>query len=336
MKMKEVSDLKVRSAMNESQSRRNNLLFYGIHKTAKESWGDCERAVSNVLKKEMGISEDIKCERAHRIGYKTQGKTRSMIAKFCFFKDKEHVWSLRKKLSKSNVRLSEDYPAKILEERRVLYPIFKAAKTCDQFTNTSLKFNKLHIDGKVYTTKNLIELPQHLQPKSFATKQENGVVLFSSRFSVLSNFYSESPITIKGRPYCSTEQFYQYTKAIHFNDEISANKIMAETDPLKIHNLAKRITNFDEKEWETRASQVLHEANTAKFEQLPGAKQALLSTDTARIGEATMDPIFGIGLKITDKAALDCSKWTGKNIFGMVLEQIRSEAGLGSSPCLWT
>lgn len=322
---KELIDLKLRTVMNESQSRRNNLLFHGIIETAKESWQDCEKAVSNVLKKDMNISEDIKFERVHRIGYKTPNNARSIIVKFNSFKDREQVWSQRKKLSKLTVRISEDYPTEILEERKVLYPIFIAAKNCDQVTSTSLKVNKLHINGKVYTTKNLYDLPEHLQPKSFATKQQNGVVLFSSRYSLLSNFYSESPISVKGKSYCSTEQYYQHTKALHFEDDLAAKRIMDETDPLKIHNLGKRIRNYNEKQWETRASQVLYEANIAKFQQLPDAKQALLSTESDRIGEATLDPEFGIGLRITDKAALDSDKWTGKNRFGMVLEQIRSE-----------
>ena len=63
----------------------------------------------------------------------------------------------------------------------------------------------------------------------------------------------------------------------------------------------------------------------AKFSQVQTARQALLSTGRKVLGEATKDPIYGIGLNINDPAAEDPSKWTGDNLFGRVLTEIRSE-----------
>ena len=102
-------------------------------------------------------------------------------------------------------------------------------------------------------------------------------------------------------------------------------KILKETDPLKIHTLGKRIRKYDETKWQPESFRCLYEANVAKFTQLPLAKATLLATGNDALGEATNDPTFGIGLRITDPNALDTSKWTGKNLFGQVLERIRSE-----------
>ena len=122
----------------------------------------------------------------------------------------------------------------------------------------------------------------------------------------------------------STEQYYQAKKSVFFNDEVTAAKIMAEKDPYKIHSLGKRIQNCDEEKWQPEACKVLLKVNNAKYEQLCVAREALLATGTDALGEATLDPTFGIGLHINDPAAFDRSKWTGKNLFGNVLEQIRT------------
>jgi ribA/ribD-fused uncharacterized protein len=323
----ELSDMKARTIQLEAQSRRNNLLFYGLPEKERELWEDCENAVKYVLHEVMGISDEaaIKFERVHRVGPKIHRKDRAIIARFCFFKDRELAWSKRGKLKGSIYRIAEDYPQEILAERQQLYPILKAAKNCEGVKSAVLKFNKLHIDGRVNTCKTLQTLPSRLNPANFATKHLDNAVLFCSKFSALSNFYSESPIRIKMRQYCSTEQYYQYTKAEFFSDDEIASKILSEPDPQKIHALGKRIKNCNEEVWLQRAPGVLYEANMAKFSQLDVAKEALLSTGRKTIAEATVDPTFGIGLRISDPAAKDPSKWTGKNLFGQILEKIRAE-----------
>ena len=321
----EIALLKSKVTQQESQSRRNNLLFNGIVEKDNESWEDCENSICNVIKNTMGVVTVPKFDRVHRIGNKIPGRNRTIIAKFCFFKERDIVWGQRKKLAKTGFRISEDFPIEIVEERKVLYPIWKAAINCPTVKTAYLKVNKLQINGKLYSTKNLKDLPPQLQPTNFSTKRENGVVLFSSKNSVLSNFYSEQPITIEDKTYYSTEQYYQATKAKFFNDELSYNKIMAESDPLKIYSIGKRISNCDEAVWDAKADTVLYDANIAKFKQISAAQEFLLGTDDDLIGEATTHPTFGIGRHISDPMALIETEWTGKNRFGKVLEKIRTE-----------
>ena len=321
----EIALLKSKVTQQESQSRRNNLLFNGIVEKDNESWEDCEKLICGVIKNTMGVEIVPKFERVHRIGHKIPGRNRTVIAKFSFFKERDIVWNQRKKLAKTGYRISEDFPSEIVEERKVLYPIWKAAINCPTVKAAHLKVNKLQIDGKLFSTKNLKDLPPELQPAKFSTKRENGVVLFSSKNSVLSNFYSEQPITIGAKEYFSTEQFYQATKAKFFNDDVSYNKIISESDPTKIYTLGKRIRNCDETIWDAKADAVLYEANMAKFQQNTSAREFLLSTEDDTIGEATTNPIFGIGKHISDSMALIETEWTGKNRFGKVLEKIRTE-----------
>ena len=108
---------------------------------------------------------------------------------------------------------------------------------------------------------------------------------------------------------------------------------MAEKDPYKIHSLGKLIRNCNETIWEPEAYKILLKVNIAKFTQHPEAREALLETGTDSLGEATLDPKFGIGFSIHDPNATDKEKWTGNNLFGQVLEklELRSNRYEGNS-----
>ena len=77
--------------------------------------------------------------------------------------------------------------------------------------------------------------------------------------------------------------------------------------------MGKQIRNYDEAKWQQRSSQVLYDANCEKFTQLPLAKSALLATGNDHLGEATIDPVYGIGLCIDNPQALDSDKWKGSS-----------------------
>ncbi|KAL8574486.1 hypothetical protein ACOMHN_060156 [Nucella lapillus] len=53
----------------EGRSRRNNLIFHGIHhpQGQTETWADCEKAVKKAVREELGIEDDVEVERAHRL-----------------------------------------------------------------------------------------------------------------------------------------------------------------------------------------------------------------------------------------------------------------------------
>ena len=321
----EIAQLKERVTQQECQSRRNNLLFDGIPESKdKETWADCEKLIIDIIVKKMGISADgLVIERAHRIGQQVPNKTRTVIAKFLSYKAREAVWNKRSQLKQTDIRVSEDFPNDIINERRILYPIFKAAKNNTTIKSAKLQVNKLYINNKEYTCKTLNELPSVLKPENLSTKRANGVTIFSSRNSVLSNLYSEAMIPIEGNTYRSTEQYYQCQKAMFFNDDKSASLIMAENDPYRLMTLGYRIKGYDEAKWLPEARRVLFKANMAKFSHLKPARDALLATGNDVIGEATQNATFGTGFRLHDPEALDPYKWTGDNLFGRILQEVR-------------
>ena len=75
-----VEDLARNIEYLENQSRRNNVKIFGIPEDDDEkSWDDTESKVKEAIKNKLGIEDEIKIERAHRIGKRStdDGKQRN-------------------------------------------------------------------------------------------------------------------------------------------------------------------------------------------------------------------------------------------------------------------
>ena len=77
------SSLNEKHEQLESQSRRQNLIFYDINELPKETWEQSEQLVRDYIHDELHLDDsDIKIERAHRLYSKN--KPRPLIVKFSF------------------------------------------------------------------------------------------------------------------------------------------------------------------------------------------------------------------------------------------------------------
>lgn len=140
----------------EAQSRRDNLLFYGLPETPKrdgegnfisETWKDCEAKVKDFIKEKLGLSDsDIEIERAHRIN--TKNKPRPIIAKFSHHKVKESVLSAAKLLKNTPFSISEDFTKRVRDARRELIPFMTKAR--EEGKRANLRYDKLVIDRVSY------------------------------------------------------------------------------------------------------------------------------------------------------------------------------------------
>ena len=54
----------------ENQSRRNNLVIYGLQEDTKETWEKSEEKVKKFIKEELNVTCELSVERAHRLGRK--------------------------------------------------------------------------------------------------------------------------------------------------------------------------------------------------------------------------------------------------------------------------
>lgn len=125
----------------ENQSRRNNLLFYGLPTVSGETWDECEAKVMHVINSMLGISK-VSIERAHRVGT-------AIIAKFSSYKDRELVLSKCKQLKGTAVSVSEDVSAMVRSKQKGLVPLKRELQK--QGKKARIRFDKLHSDEGVFT-----------------------------------------------------------------------------------------------------------------------------------------------------------------------------------------
>ena len=117
----------------EAQSRRDNLLFYGLKEKIGETENDLRVWMTGLLTDPFGFTnaEDMKIERIHRKGpignprYRRQN--RPVIVKWHSFQTRQLIWESRKKLKNTDIFMAEDYPREIEEKRQRLTPVMKAA-----------------------------------------------------------------------------------------------------------------------------------------------------------------------------------------------------------------
>lgn len=158
----------------ETQSRRDNLKFYGIEEDPKETWEQTETKLRTYLSDELQIDESsIKIERAHRLSSKAS--PRPIIAKFSFFKDKESILKTDRQKRKDRlntettettgntdnvdgnehstirnkpIRVSEDFPERVKNARMKLYPFLRSCH--EKGTQAFLRYDTLVVDGQPY------------------------------------------------------------------------------------------------------------------------------------------------------------------------------------------
>ncbi|XP_060081081.1 uncharacterized protein LOC132560432 [Ylistrum balloti] len=133
----------------QTRSMKDNLLIGGIPET-NEATDDPEALLKNFIKTELGVENDINFQLVHRIRRRSDGKPRSMIAKFTSRKDRDMVLNAApvKLVGKPQFTVNEQYPPEVNERRRILYPVFKEARRRGQ--TARMKVDKLYIDGYLY------------------------------------------------------------------------------------------------------------------------------------------------------------------------------------------
>jgi ribA/ribD-fused uncharacterized protein len=332
----EISKLKTDFLNIESQMRRNNLLFDGVPEKVGsgngqtvESWQECEKSLIDLLKQHLGhviTGVDLIFDRVHRVGSKQRisQKPRQVIAKFALYKQRDLIWNNRFKLQGSSLWVSEDYPTVIRDNRKKLLPILQAAKRSKDVKSCALSLDKLYINNKLYTVDTINNVPESLKPENSSMITTDDTVVFSSKYAVLSNLH-ECKVKLGGHQFNSTEQYIQFSKAKLFKDEQCAEKILHEKDTFHQMMLGKKVKHFKSDVWDLHAKDILLQANSAKFTQNDYAKDVLMKTGTRLLGEATTNPVFGIGQSLNSRSVSDSSTWKGKNLMGTVLSEVRSQ-----------
>ena len=169
----------------------------------------------------------------------------------------------------------------------------------------------------------IIMTPRPVTERSVKDVNGHPMILFYTGISIFSNFHP-APLDICGQQFENTEQYYQYRKALYFNDIERANAILKERRPGHCKRLAKSIKNFDRNAWNMVAPIVMMQALLYKFRQNPNLRQHLLASGAAVLVEASpFDNFWGNGLDINDHANMNRDYWKGHNILGEILMCVR-------------
>ena len=122
----------------------------------------------------------------------------------------------------------------------------------DKNNRVSMPFDCLIIGKTSYSVSNIDELPDVVKPAH--TRSVNGITLFFTVNSVLSNFHP-APFRECRLHFKTSEHYYQYHKACFFRKKILANQILNSKTPLqaKTLNYIYGIDDYMRKEWNTES-----------------------------------------------------------------------------------
>lgn len=141
----------------------------------------------------------------------------------------------------------------------------------------------------------------------------------------LSNWYASS-FTVQGIPFSSMEQYMMYQKAVCFDDNVIAGKILACDDVARIKELGRQVSGYHENLWNGIRQIVVYEGLCARFSQNKELGERLKATGSALLAEcAVRDRIWGIGLSMKDPDRFDPEKWKGQNLLGYALMMTREK-----------
>jgi ribA/ribD-fused uncharacterized protein len=146
------------------------------------------------------------------------------------------------------------------------------------------------------------------EQKKFVCEISPKINLFYG-YSPFSNYY-KSEFDIGNRTFYSVEQFYQYSKAVTFDDTFNARRILLTKSPGKAKQLGQLIKGFNNEEWKKLRNRVMFRGLKAKFLQNAHLEHLLCEAEGILAEASATDLYWGIGLsKANPKAQqVSCDK----------------------------
>ena len=140
----------------------------------------------------------------------------------------------------------------------------------------------------------------------------------------LSNWFP-SPFDLDGQHFTSVEQYIMYRKCLTFGDGISADAVLKTDDTARQQQIGRNAAGYIDSVWAGMRQTVAIKGLLAKFSQNEALKQKLLNTSDAVLVEcAGSDKVWACGIRLNDAHRRDAANWTGQNILGFALMEVRS------------
>lgn len=327
----ENNELKKQINQVDTYTRRDNLVFHGIRETPSESNSQCILALRKFFRDilHIGEADEIVFVRCHRLKGSSYMSTRPIIARFREFCDREKVWSCLSKLPKpSQYHIRENFPDNIAYNRRKILPIFaKARQTLNLPKHQiTLKGDVLTIEKQQYTVNNIGSLKGELHPKVFSEKCGNNVHLFGgiySAYNVLSN-YGKFSFAHDDHVFPSVEHGFVYYKCLEAGNMSAAQRVLEVPEPYMVKEIGRGLKRLNVTQWDQKKDAIMVNLLKSKFKAGSSFADDLLGTGNNTLGEAGLDAVYGTGIPITRKNALNKNEWSGSNKLGTMLMDIRT------------
>ncbi len=146
------------------------------------------------------------------------------------------------------------------------------------------------------------------------------IYAFNGAGNKLSNFY-KCDLNVDGQWFSTSEQLYQWKKAMFHGDDMIAQEILTKEKPWDVKKLGDKIK--DSEKWLSCRQKIMEEVLNYKIEQCEAFRDELRKTDKKSLVEATRDPYWGSGLRREETMNTDPQNWTGKNVVGKILTRLR-------------
>ena len=122
-----VCELEKRSNYQEDYNRRNNLRISGLQEQPGETWEQTANKVTQLLEDKLQLTQ-VNLERAHRVGPNEHSHTRTIVARFEKYNEREAALRSAKKLKGTGIYFNEDLCPASLEIKKQQLPQMKQAR----------------------------------------------------------------------------------------------------------------------------------------------------------------------------------------------------------------
>lgn len=167
----------------EREMMKKDIIIYGIEEENEEESEPKIITKINKIINPLGIvlNIDQDVQEIRRIGRKLSGKERPVYIKLTTERTRNKILKEKKNLkhAENKIWIEEAFSRKVLEQRKELVKIMKVKR--QQGSKATVKYNKLIIDGQIYTTEELKGTETHPQTPEIPSTSKNKARTFSQR-----------------------------------------------------------------------------------------------------------------------------------------------------------
>ena len=124
-----------------------------------------------------------------------------------------------------------------------------------------------------------------------------------------------------GLTFNCNEQYMMWHKAMLFEDQESADKIMKEAHPRDQQARGREVKNYKQELWDRWKFEIVFNATWLKFTQHPALLKQLLEYPRGRVfvEASPVDKVWGIKMGENDPGVDDPANWKGENLLGLAI-----------------